>query len=323
MEFKLQPVPGKTGDEVPGYLAIRCRRATVYDKNFMEGLESSMTAIAAPKAPKVYNNAIKSIVTRNKKVEDGIKKVSRDDVLRSWFYQVWFDFLYNSNQFKARPWPDPKRPEETEWMTKDQIKAEVMKPSHSWTDSGTGTLGRVFLEILSAEGLPNLDAGSFLGNLTDAFVSIVYEDTFLRTDTIADCLDPVWLPWCNRAFILNIGHPSSQIFLGVFDFDAGFDDHDLIGRISVDITNLRPNTEYLLSYNVYPSARVTDRDIQGKLNIRLRLEIPDERKLALSVLEPPLPTYVNVTRRKDFRVVRQTCFGKVDVGRYNVGIIKL
>lgn len=99
-------------------------------------------------------------------------------------------------------------------MTKEQVMEEVMKPSHHWVDSGTGSLGRIFLEILSAEGLPNLDTGSWLGNLTDSFVSIVYEDTFLRTDTIDDCLDPVWLPWSNRAFILNIGHASSQIFLG-------------------------------------------------------------------------------------------------------------
>jgi C2 domain len=207
-------------------------------------------------------------------------------------------------------------------MTKAQVKEECMKPSHFWTDSGSGKLGRIFLEILSAENLPNLDSGSIMGNLTDPFVSIVYEDTFLRTDIIDDCLDPVWLPWSNRAFILNIGHASSSIFLGVFDFDAGLSDHDLIGRVSVNITNLRPNTEYLLNYNLYPSAIVSGRIIRGQLNIRLRLEIPDERKLVLSVLDPPVPTYVNVKRGKDFRVVRQTCLGKVDVDRYSLETLK-
>lgn len=167
-----------------------------------------------------------------------------------------------------------------------------------------------------------MDTGSWLGNLTDSFVSIVYEDTFVRTDTIDDCLDPVWLPWSHRAFILNMGHASSQIFLGVFDFDAGFDDHDLIGRVSVDVTNLRPNTEYLLSYDIYPSAIVTGRESQGRINIRLRLEIPDERKLALSALEPPPPTYVNVKKGKDFRVVRQTCIGQCDVDKYSFNTLK-
>lgn len=75
MEFKLQPIPGKTSDEVPGFLAIRCRRATAHDKKFMEGFESSLNAAAEPKMPKVSNNAIKSIVSRTTKVENGVKKV--------------------------------------------------------------------------------------------------------------------------------------------------------------------------------------------------------------------------------------------------------
>ena len=167
-----------------------------------------------------------------------------------------------------------------------------------------------------------MDAGSWLGNLTDSFVSIVYEDVYLRTDTIDDCLDPVWLPWTHRAFILNMNHASSQIFLGVFDYDGGLSDHDIIGRVSVDLTNLKPNTEYLLSYNLYQSARVSGRDIQGKIKIRLRLDIPDERKVVLSVLEPPHPIFVNMKRGKDFRVIRQTCLGKQDVERYNQAILR-
>lgn len=79
MEFKLQPVPGKTADDVPGYLAIRCRHASPQDKNFMEGLESadggSRRGMAAAKMPKVSNNTIKSIITRTVKMEDGVKKV--------------------------------------------------------------------------------------------------------------------------------------------------------------------------------------------------------------------------------------------------------
>lgn len=298
MEFKLQPVPGKTAGEVPGYLAIRCRRATTYDKTFMQGMQSSMKAIAAPKLPKSQGNAIKSMVTKTSKNENGVKK------------------------FKVRPGPDPQRRDQTEWMSKDEIESEMMKPSQFWTDAGTGTMGRIFLEILSAHGLPNMDTGSWLGNLTDSFVSIVYEDVYVRTDTIDDCLDPVWLPWTHRAFILNMGHASSQISIGVFDFDAGFSDHDLIGRVSVDLTNLRPNTEYLLTYNLYPSARVSGRDIQGKIRIRLRLDIPDERKVALSVLEPPHPIFVNMKKGKDFRVIRQTCLGKHDVETYNMKTLR-
>lgn len=75
MEFKLQPVPGKTNDEVPGFLAIRCRRATSHDLDFMESYESSLQAVAAPKMPKTTNSAIKSITSRTIKFDHGVKKV--------------------------------------------------------------------------------------------------------------------------------------------------------------------------------------------------------------------------------------------------------
>ena len=70
------------------------------------------------------------------------------------------------------------------------------------------------------------------------------------TDVIDDSLNPRWLPWTKRAFIFHIFHSSSQLFLGVFDYDAGInpaDDHDLVGRISVDFSNLRKDIVYNVS----------------------------------------------------------------------------
>ena len=100
------------------------------------------------------------------------------------------------------------------------------------------------------------------------------------------------------------------------------DNHDLIGRVSIDLTNLRKDTGYILSYNIYPGARLTrtgdaGRKSLGKVTVRLRLEIPDERKLVLCALEPPENVYVNVKKRKDFRVLRQTCIDKYDVEKYS------
>ncbi|MGK3761763.1 MAG: hypothetical protein ACI8RD_014081 [Bacillariaceae sp.] len=190
---------------------------------------------------------------------------------------------------------------------------------------GEGELGKVYVEILGCDGLPNMDSGGFYGNKTDTFVACVYEDVYGRTDVIDDCLSPRWLPWSNRAFVFSMGHPSSTLNIGVFDYDAGSDrltDHDLIGRVSVDLTNFRSATEYVLSYTIFPSARIAGRKSEGKVMIRLRMDIFDERKLVLASLKPPKATYVNCTSRKEFRVIRQTCFGAIDENRYSIQTLK-
>jgi hypothetical protein len=207
-------------------------------------------------------------------------------------------------------------------MSKDNIKAESLRESHHWIDAGSGKLARLFVEVICCEGLPNLDTGG--RNKTDAFVAVVFEDSYVTTDVIDDCLSPYWLPWMKRAFIFHMFHSSSQLYLGVFDHDISInpaDDHDLIGRVSVDISNLHRDTTYLLKYNIYPTARMTERKDMGSVTIRLRLDIEDERKLLLATLEPPPVMYVNVKKRRDFRVVQYTCTGKYDMTKYDMRYI--
>ena len=120
---------------------------------------------------------------------------------------------FSTLQYLVRPGPDPKRKEETMWLTKEKIEEESNKPSYDWIDIGSGRLGKIFVEIISCDNLPNLDVGGVLGNKTDSFVSLVYEDCFVRTDVIDDCLSPRWMPWSQRAFIFNCMHTSSQLFL--------------------------------------------------------------------------------------------------------------
>lgn len=72
MELKLLPPPRKPGD-VPGYIAIRCRRATDYDKHFMTELNrpEKGDALGLGKLDmesKGGAGAIASILTRKAKV---------------------------------------------------------------------------------------------------------------------------------------------------------------------------------------------------------------------------------------------------------------
>ena len=150
------------------------------------------------------------------------------------------------------------------------------------------------------------------------------QDAFTQTDIIDDTLSPRWMPWTKRAFIFHIMHSSSQLFLGVFDYDDGInpaDDHDLVGRVSVDLSNLHRDTLYTMKYNLYTTARMSGRKRKGSITIRLRIEIEDERRLLLSAIEPPPNMFVNTKTRKEFRVVRFTCTGKYNMEKYSMKTI--
>jgi len=313
MEFKLTPprvanAGSRDGpDDSAGVLVVRCRRATPYDEKFMADFakqeSKNAKGVASYDAPEADTSALKTLTTKVK------RRTASGDM-----------------EYKLRPFPDPQQPtENTEWMTDAAIQEAVLEPSHHWVEMGEGSLGKIYLEILGCDGLPNMDNGAFYGNKTDTFVSCVFEDVYGRTDVIDDCLSPRWLPWTNRAFICRMEHPSSFLNLGIFDYDNGLDrldDHDLIGRVSVDLTNLRSATEYVLSYNICPTTRLNDRRSLGKIMIRLRMDVPDERRLAMAVLYPPPPIYVNTKNRKDFQVIRKTCFGSVDEERYSQSTLK-
>jgi hypothetical protein len=86
MEFKVGPSPGETKD-VPGYLSIRCRRATDYDAKFMTDFEKADSDLLGLKAAtlKAHHTKggasnLKSLMSRNTKTEKdgekaGIKQV--------------------------------------------------------------------------------------------------------------------------------------------------------------------------------------------------------------------------------------------------------
>ena len=100
-------------------------------------------------------------------------------------------------------------------MTHEQLEAECVKESTHWVDAGSGQLGRIFVEILGCDDLPNLDTGGFAGNKTDAFVSLVFEVrynllSFRARFRINGCFHLLW-----------------EIFCGVFlDWLVSREEHD-------------------------------------------------------------------------------------------------
>ena len=181
-------------------------------------------------------------------------------------------------------------------MTADEIDFEVKKPSSHWIEAGSGHLGQVFVEVLQCDGLPNLDYSAMGRNKTDPFVTIVFEDSIVHTDVINDCLSPRWMPWAQRAFVLNIIRPTSQIMVGVADFDAG-GGHDKIGRAVVNISNCRPGTLYTVQYSLYGR----ERRKRGVITLRLRVEWQSERSALLAAASLSDSHYVSVPSKQYFR----------------------
>ena len=306
-EFDLKTLSGEKHYDDQGKLALRVRRATDHDVEFLKNYNKSKKLNICDVADDILptletgGGALKKFVKMYKKTE-----VSGPDK--------------GKKKYLVRPGPDPKRKIETEWLTKEQIEVEALKPSHSWLDIGSGNLGKIFVEVIACDKLPNMDTGSSFGNLTDAFVSLVYEDCYARTHTVNDCLSPRFMPWSRRAFIFNMMHTSSQLFVGVFDADVTND--DLIGRVSIDLTNFIPNMIYTMKYNIHPTAKCNPREKKcGSITIRVRMELENERTLLLSNFRYPESVYVNSETKKDYKVMHQTVHGNKNMKRYGLSNI--
>ena len=222
--------------------------------------------------------------------------------------------IYNETGKKllrVKPYPDPDREGETAYMSPEDISAETHQASNKWVEAGSGNLGKVYCEILACHDLPNVDLGDFMGNVTDPFVCLVYEDACAMTDVINDELSPRWLPWTQRAFCFGMMHPASVLYLGVFDYDLGTS-HEPLGRVAINISNLQRNTIHTLKYSLYRSSNVTDRTAVGSITIRVRIDCPDEKAALLVALHPRPKIFVNVKQPKSFPVIRYTCYGEYD-----------
>lgn len=210
-----------------------------------------------------------------------------------------------SIEYRVKPFPDPARPEhETKWLTKKGIEREAMKPSSQWIEAGSGSVGKMYVEVIGCDDIPNLDFSVTGRDKTDPFICIVYEDSIVNTDVINDCLSPRWMPWTQRAFVFNVMHPSSQLYIAVFDHDLAVPGtspkHDKVGRAVINLTNCAPNTVFTTRYHLYNSDE-PDRKKTGTLIIRIRYECTNGRRALLSEFQLKTQYHVATVLRSDFR----------------------
>jgi C2 domain len=209
---------------------------------------------------------------------------------------------------------------------------EAMKPSQEWIKVGDPDAeGKIYVEVLACNDLPNLDLPSILNlnNLTDAFCCLIMEDNVVNTSYISNSLNPRWMPsGDNRAFVFGVKHPSSHLYVGIFNHNSTdaiykpfniFQEwiHTPVGRVLINLTQLHPDTLYTLHYNIYEVSDESAKDrMAGKHNgtliIRLRIEW-DQQILAAMKLPPPY--FISVPRKHDFQTATYTTVGEVSISR--------
>lgn len=151
-------------------------------------------------------------------------------------------------------------------------------------------------------------------NKTDAFVGIVFEDTMVVTDVYNDTLSPRFMPWSQRAFVLNVTHFSSPLLIGVFDHNLGIQSHSPIGRVLVNPSEFCGDTEYLVTYDLVSDPNLSKDYDKGTITIRFRTEWENEWTLMKQSLSPPPRFLVNVESQKMFNMLRFICRGGKYVG---------
>ena len=182
-----------------------------------------------------------------------------------------------------------------------------MKPSREWLHLGSGTAGRVFVELIGVDGL----AVSMLGK-SDPFGLLIFEDSYGKTDVINNCGSPKWMHWSRRAFIFNMDHSSSDLRVGIFDYDK-MGNHDMLGRAVVQVNRLMPDTDYVLKYKLYEDTSTVEREGMGTVTLRVRIEYESPKQVVLSALKMSDDQYVNFQEDRQLHIARQVVEGKTDM----------
>ena len=319
-----------------GRVALRVRLASQFDKAFMKSLAWDYPP--TPGANGVNVALMQTSGKKNLKPAQIITEVDENVIAAETsmkaagnvspiaYESVRYMFSNDEEQrLLVKPFSDPERPAETTWFTEEQLHRECYKPSTNWIQAGQvgSKLGTVYLEILECRGLPNTDAGGAIGNKTDAFISVVYDDVMVQTEIIDDSCSPMWMPWTSRAFVFSLGHPSTAIFIGVADYDLGPLEHECIGRVAINLGRFSFSTLYTLTYPLYESSNLVEKgENMGTITVRLRIEVPDEKKFLMEGRKTPQPNWVNSVQWKSHRVAKYCVDGRHDEEVFEMALFR-
>lgn len=211
LELSLIKSGTATHKSVASTLAVRFRIAQPSDQKILQLLESQKEEEQLKKdfLQEILHNHQEGvdqqlIQKQHLPLANLVTETSESDIAQSGFFNMVNNIftastVYDTNSYRelkrVKPHPDPKRPTETEFLPGADIRKRAYEPSESWVEAGSGQLGRLNVEVLACHNLPNMDLGEAVGDYTDPFVCLVYEDTVAMTDVIDDELSPHWVSW--------------------------------------------------------------------------------------------------------------------------------
>ena len=222
------------------------------------------------------------------------------------------------------------------WMTKDELREELEKPSEVFHDlrqndckldtpnnpSLEPEIGSLQLECMQGLGFPKLDRYS----KTDAVIYVVCGPYAFCTDVIKNQNNPMWLAKSQRACNIPLHHAYARVYVGVFNDEKSTKD-DFNGRVVLDIARLRPDCTYDVTLPLRLSAHVYSRRRRGAIRLRFRLHYHNLRSAIRSYLpkaislprnfKPNTDTIVPTGTSRAFRNVAITAHGSHLPGRFS------
>ena len=278
-----------------GYLAVKCKRAKEHDLEFLNSLENTTNI-----TKEAFDDYCKPNVHKQPLLPGQCKKIIR-----------------GVEHYLARPVQEEIG---KLWLTSEEIEKASLEESRLWAEVGSGRAGKVFVEILSCNKLPNMDLKSMIPNdQTDTFVTCICEDSVGVTDVVKNCKHPRFMPWSKRAFQFNIEHPRSLLYIGVHDYDVGPKMHDAIGRVIINPTKFLSGTTYNLNYDLYDSHQTSYRKKVGKVKVRLRVEWSSERTPFFDTFGKKEWNHsIHVNAKKNYKHIQYTVNGKPNLNEYSL-----
>ena len=157
------------------------------------------------------------------------------------------------------------------------------------------------------------------------------DSSAFTTDVIPDNLNPVWLPKTRRACILPLFNAYAQVYVGTFDYDGEKEEDDFMGRVVLDIPQLRSGLVYDVTLPLRRTSRVYTRKRCGSVRMRVQINWKHGERPALLSYIPKSPadiikrlqrtapepqTRVHCPDAKSFRNVCLTLYGEDIPGKF-------